>query len=292
MSHSILSPSSSWQWVNCPGSISMQSNYPRSDKNEAAQLGTDAHQYAQNLLTKDNTPTDERFTEHIPDYVEYIKSTPGETHIESKINIPLVHSDCFGTADHWSIDQGILYLTDLKYGLSPVNVVRCWQLICYALGITEEYHTAKLRIYQPRAFHPEGIIRTWTVSRENLHNHYLPIIHKAALNALAQMPELKPGTHCQYCTARHDCPALRESTQAIWQYLNIAIPDELSTAQLASELSIIRQASKLIEHRLKGIEQTITDNIRKGEESTRVYAQAWSWSPSLEHRQHHCSQAR
>lgn len=112
--HSILSPSGSSRWLNCPGSVALTLHIP-DDGSDAADEGTDAHELAALCLTI-GVPAitflgrvmalghvaDEEMCAGVQMYIDYVESLPGGPRIERWVDLSAVTGEVGGggTADH------------------------------------------------------------------------------------------------------------------------------------------------------------------------------------------------
>lgn len=233
MKHSRLAPSASNRWSTCTASIQFIESLklPPGDDDEYAKEGTEAHRVFATALGLDN-PFDVEFetfeqAEHLPQAIEYVENIQArhpeaEVHREIRVNpqkfVRTVH--CKGTADVIiPVDMDVLYVIDLKFGVHVVvDVEDNTQLILYALGslakfeaLGYEFKEVVLTILQPRAWHPEGPIREWRVSRNKLVRWGRRLGRKAR-EALGPVPVFRPTPEdaCRFCPAAGVCRALAE----------------------------------------------------------------------------------
>jgi hypothetical protein len=161
------------------------------------------------------------------DYCRSLKSTVGLTWTETPITLASLNppEEMMGTADfmHYNPETKTLHVPDFKYGRGVVvEAKNNPQLKYYGLGAVLavgkglEIEHVQLTIVQPRAFHPEGVVR-----HDNL--DYLDLLDFAedllAAAKRTQDPEapLHAGSHCRFCPAAGFCPEQREMVQALAQ---------------------------------------------------------------------------
>lgn len=150
-------------------------------------------------------------------------------YIEQKVSLDKLDppEEMFGTADAVIIAPAHLQLFDLKYGVGVVvEVEKNPQLLEYALGamLTLPHEgtamwadtTFETTIVQPRAHHPDGIVRGWSYGYDEIRAFGHEVL--AAANR-AQGPDapLTPGPWCRWCKAAAFCPALLRETQDVAQ---------------------------------------------------------------------------
>lgn len=171
-----------------------------------------------------------------------------------------------GRADHIGYDQSTdtLDIDDLKYGFSIVEPEFNWTLISHAIGwcIAQNYWPSRfrLRIHQPRPFHPLGTLREWMIPSTELIALHRQIV------AVMQNPSdtLQTGNHCFKCTKRGICPAMRASTMCAIDVRQDAFSDELTDEQLADEYLLTEYASKMIKYRLDALKDMATHRVQSG----------------------------
>lgn len=151
--------------------------------------------------------------------------------IEHKFDLSWLRPEMFGTNDLCMFVPGeILHVLDYKHGMGlVVEVEDNSQLLYYALGalhslcwdeIAEEYDAdlmpreVVLTVVQPRASHPDGPVRSWTVDPTYILEDFKAALADAADLARGEKPPLKTGPWCEknFCRAKGICPALEQRT--------------------------------------------------------------------------------
>jgi hypothetical protein len=235
--HATLSPSSSHRWINCPGSVLLESDHPDEPVSEYAEYGTAGHHLAEHCL-KENIPAvnmvGERInphydSEHYPDgvlvdeemvnavqmYLDYcnqLQTGASKWHIEKKVDFSRYVPEGFGTADFIAFHPDILHVVDLKMG-KGVRVHAVWntQGMLYALGAINEdipdQCIIKISIVQPRLDH----ISEWQLSVGDLRYWAEDQLMPKAQQAWNKEPIFNPGeSQCRFCKAQASCKALAE----------------------------------------------------------------------------------
>lgn len=296
--HSILPPSGAEKWACCPASLVDELLFPDISGPEAEEGERNHAEAAECLSATAPIPPDAPWRE----YAEYVRGVLGSPFtsdvygIEQRVNMPSIHNECFGTPDFFllSIARNLLCVADYKHGRVPVDVVRCLQLLCYAIGvldtyapdgITDQAMVVRLTIAQPNARHRDGKLRHWEFPAHHLRN-YANRLHAAAHEALGPNPRRVTGAHCVYCRARHACPALDDLTSRIGALTMMGLLEPLEGAPLGRELLILQDMQKLLQARISGIEGQI-DGLIAGGGAVPGWArqaaygrQAWTESPS------------
>lgn len=280
MTHSILPPSSAARRMACPGSRALEAKYPREKSPEALE-GETAHIVAAGMLRRelfsvgDFASNGEIITQEMINgggmYVTEINSEfpygKDRLHIEEKIKIEKIHPECFGTPDCWFFDckEQVLYLFDYKYGFKPVEAFENWQLLEYAIGIMEliKFPSAKIRfcIIQPRDF--LNPIKYWWLPCDGLES-YFEILCISEEQSMRLEAKREPTPTCGYCSARHACNSLRNAALSFVDNTNTQPDTVLQPEQLGSELRYLKQAQKLLEARISGLEEQALHGIKNG----------------------------
>lgn len=149
-----------------------------------------------------------------------------------------------GRCDHvkWRPADATLTIDDLKYGHRYVEPEENWTLLSHAIGYVIRTqirpHWVELRIHQPRAFHPDGPLRTWRISYETL-LEYHAIIDRTLTNP---SDTVITGDHCHYCHAEPTCPARRVMMFNAIDASSLAYNDDLPPEILSYMLDLIGTA--------------------------------------------------
>ena len=276
--HARLSFSGAGRWVPCPGSAILCEQYPETETSEAAEQGTKAAALAAQILTTGEVKPDidlEMFGNLKP-YLDSVlpgQLFPGGLHVEETIFAGSIHAHCSGTPDAWALhpESKTAYIWDLKYGYGHVEVYENWQLLAEASAVLDiidgdyEPHLWRfvLRIVQPRAYHRDGPVRTWTISVGEL-TRYVRKIREAAEEAMGNNPRTIVGPQCGHCSARHACKALQVAALDARDMADDATPFELPPEGLALEMRLLRRGQALLKARLSGLEAQTVATIRKG----------------------------
>jgi len=294
-----LRPSSADRWVHCAGSVSMQEQFPEptNNENEAAREGTAAHYVLESRLHNEPikpgnvAPNGVVITEEMIDSSELvildIIATCGLNHFQSEkfIKIPRIHpTECAGTSDvvvYHDKKQNELVIWDLKYGFGIVDVYENWQLLCYAIGnldeitggngLADQQITVKMRIVQPRVYHPDGVVREWSVNGADLRN-YVNILNNAGANALGDDPLCVSGPWCKHCTARADCQTNHHASMNAIDVTQSMKIETIPNDYLATHRAILLKAKASIDNRLTGIDAQIIATLKKPNQLVRGLA--------------------
>ena len=226
-------------------------------ESEAAAWGTACHEVAEDCLRTDKAAeewigrfvvtkahrieVDEELAETAQVYVDYVlvayHEAVGTLWIEQNFSLAALNPpfDAGGTSDAviWKPDDAELEVVDLKGGRGiVVEAVGNKQARTYGLGAVLAHpelqiRTVKLTIVQPRAQHPDGRIRSETISFGELIDwaselklawakaHVAAVVFHAEGTDIAQWgrDHLVGGDHCTFCPAAGFCPELARKAQ-------------------------------------------------------------------------------
>ncbi|WP_455257212.1 DUF2800 domain-containing protein [Peptoniphilus asaccharolyticus] len=287
--HAKLSASGAHKWLNCPGSIKLEEDFP--DKgSKYAEEGTLAHAVAELKLQKYfvkgigpktfNKKMDEfkksefwnTEMDHMTDiYFNEVKrkalSYKDEPfiNVEERVNFSDWVPEGFGTADVLMIYNNELIIMDLKYGKGvPVSPENNPQLMLYALGAYSAYswlyniEKISLCIIQPRLDN----IEYWELTIDELLS-FGERIEPIAKDAFNGSDELNEGVHCRFCKAKSRCKARADKMfKAVEEIKAIEDVTKLSNEDLA----IYLEKSKSVVAWIKDIEDEALASILGGEE--------------------------
>lgn len=230
--HSVLGASGAERWMNCPGSVNLLNHLhlPPSDDPDYRKEGTAAHEAAADILTKDlevwevmgavyeGVTIDAAMGEAIAVYVDECRAIMAEANaeggrifIEEKMHHPQVHPMYFGTVDFAAVipSKRLLKVRDYKNG-EGIVVEPFWnaQFLYYAYGILLLYpdvDTVEVGVVQPRIWHEDGPIRTFTLTADQLRD-WVQTELVPAMNATEVDGALDAGKWCRFCPAKLVCP--------------------------------------------------------------------------------------
>lgn len=241
----------------CPGSVQLGRGIPNTSS-IFAQEGTAAHALGELALRKNVDPdmwlgmelegveVTEDMVDFVRIYVEHCRSLmqiPGATYfIEKRFDLGKLNppGPMFGTNDFGAADPAArqLHIVDLKYGRGVVVEVKGnKQLRYYALGfvmtlpkeLLEQIDEIVLTIVQPRCSHPDGVIRSETISLMDLLDFTGELL-SAARRTLDPDAPLKAGEHCRFCPASPICPEQRRQAEIVAQVEFAAMPADVPPA--------------------------------------------------------------
>lgn len=293
--HAILAPSSAPIWGVCEGSVTMQQQYPETDLEKASAVeGSAAHwvgsetlegrEPREGQLTPFGLLVDEEMLDGAGIYIEHIIETLGapdldsirsRLHVESRVYMPEIHAECWGTPDCWSYNPAarILDIWDYKYGHGKVEAFENFQLVAYFEGVFTELGlngvddqnlTVRFHVVQPRCYVVDGPVRTWTVTAAKLRALVI-ILRMQAGKALSPNPKCHVNPGCKHCTARRACTTLQQASAGACDVAGDAIPHDLPPYAVGAELRDIRRAQAILEARETGLAEQALILARQGE---------------------------
>ena len=284
--HAFLAPSSASTWGpgGCAAFPRMAAAFPEQEDSPAAREGEAAHwvlEQAANWGTVnagETAPNGEAITDEMIDGVAQMVSDMhalnGTAHValEQPVAMPQVHGQNWGRADMVGVDMALrrVYAWDFKFGHGYVDAFENWQTFDYLVGAVNHFKvpldatwTFDARIYQPRSFHADGPVKRWEFGFSK-YLELLPKLRDAAnLAALPDSP-MTTGAHCQYCPARHVCPAfIAVGGNAIDMSMR-GNPLDMPPGGAGALLKMVRTARERLEDLETGLEAVVAAAIRDG----------------------------
>lgn len=225
--------------------------------------------------------------QHVQGYIDKIRSFGGITTTETFVRLT---DRIAGTLDASTAlsSTRVLYVTDLKYGFEIVDVFENIQLIIYGaaelLRLSREgvqIERIELGIYQPRAFHPDGIYRTYTLTPDQLLEASRWIVTRGE-NCFVPNPVATPGRHClkTYCPAAGSCVALAHSTYSAFHMVEDVRQQHLTAVELGKELDFLAVIEALVSARKTAIREEAETRMRH----TNEHIPGWGVKPTYGHR--------
>jgi Protein of unknown function (DUF2800) len=146
------------------------------------------------------------------DTVNAIRTEFSMWYCEFKIASDL-HPLFYGTLDFGDVNMqtATLHIVDYKHGQGiVVEPEHNPQLMYYAYGMLQHHEYVrhvKMTIVQPRAYHADGVVRTWECSAEEIiewaEKTLFPAMQRAEIDE-----QLDAGPWCRFCPAKLACPLL------------------------------------------------------------------------------------
>ncbi|ATS92106.1 hypothetical protein HMSP1_61 [Sinorhizobium phage HMSP1-Susan] len=292
----VCRPSAAYIWSNCAAYPLFSTRKTAEPPSDEAREGTCAAwvaelvlrgQYPDTYALEGHTHANgwlvtREMCHHVRDYVDLMRD--GATHVNAEQRVKL--GDYIeGTYDSsTALATGVLRMRDLKYGYMIVEVFENLQLIIYTagelmrLGFPPEIHTVELGIYQPRAWHHQGPLRLWTMTVSELWQHAQRLIDKS-IECQQPNPVASPGDHCRWCDIKTQCEANAHSVYAGYQHVTSPHMRQMSTPELAAELSTLAEIVRLAKARYEAVEAEAEQRMKTG-----GYFPGWFMKPRKGHR--------
>jgi len=232
--------------MKCPGSVALSYGIESEESDYAAE-GTAAHALAQTcLLAVEASGNQDAWTwigtgnmemavgkdtgivvtkdmaDAVQVYLDFIRTkfpdrNQSNSFVERKFHCPTVHPLFYGQSDftHINEHERILGVTDYKHGAGiVVEAKENPQLMYYAVGMLEDLDLwqkidmVNITIAQPRGFHFDGPIRSWSITTADLET-WLDDVLLPAMDLALVSRDTASGEHCRFCPARgRACPQL------------------------------------------------------------------------------------
>ena len=312
MGHARLSPSQAGRWRRCPGSVREEAKYVDTD-NEYSLRGTAAHFVGEDCLKNNRTPgywraeqvavdkvdgtkefvvITKEDTEAVWTYVDYVmrrmEAIPGvHAEFETKLNPGawLGRDDNEGTVDCALFSNIELEAVDYKHGAGvAVDAIENEQLLEYMIGMCARMDWSQISheipvkgtIVQPRAHHPDGPIRTWTMTARELFARVPEVKAWCEATDAPDAPLVPGDKQCRFCKAKAECPALRASATEVfkpktsggdgaWEQAEMNLGRPADQLQLG-EIATILEKKPMIQAWLKAVTEHATKLAMNGTE--------------------------
>lgn len=285
--HSRLAPSSMGRVMACAGSLRMREIVPDEGDQQDALEGTTAHWAAKTILRggvvavgeicpETNLPVDEEMMVAAEMYARVVSARYYHegSHVEEPITCERIHPLMWGTPDHWGYGARVINIDDFKYGHGFVEVFENWQLISYAAGILDKLGIDGIddqrtkvvfTIVQPRSYHRDGPIRSWSCRASDLRPLFNLLAAQCALALSSEAKCTPEPSACRDCTARHQCEALQRAALAAVDKSSQPVPFALDSIALGHELRSLHRAESLLKARISGLEEQAANYIATGQ---------------------------
>jgi hypothetical protein len=270
-----LNPSSAHLWSNCAAQPRLSKDLPKQQPSEYALEGRCATWLAELVLTgqatdcesmigkahKDGWVIDQAMAFYIQGYVDKIRSLGGEIHVEERLTF---NQNVSGFADVFNVTPSSVIVTDLKYGYKIVEPFDA-QPVIYGKSLADMYpdKSITMAIYQPRAFHPRGIYRDWTPTRQDL-NQIAERFHRASFEATASHPQASPGEHCKSCPVNDRCGAMMREIYEVYTLMGGRAARPMSAQELSNEFEFIKRAEDMVVSHRKSLEAEMIARMDNG----------------------------
>ena len=284
--HARLMPSAAHRWGGkqpCAGSVAMEAAIPQEESEESRE-GDAAHWVCQMLLTADflidegaQAPNGVAVTGEMRVgaelYAEYIRRVLGRNpqHVEQRTAGGGIHPECWGTPDADDFGDTGLHVFDYKFGHRFVEVFENEQLLCYTAdllkhlgGLQDQLTPVTFHIIQPRSFHRDGPIRTWSCKASDLRPHFNRLAAAAADALVPGARTLATPSNCRDCRARTSCDAAQAAGLEAAAVAGTSVPFDLEPAEAGRYLALVKYAQGQLTAMETGLEEQLSQALRSG----------------------------
>ena len=271
-----MNPSNANRRVACPGSRALEEAYPVKQESPSIKEGIAAHWVAVQVLKGNHklglyAPNGEPITKEMLEgadlYYDSVNAMrPVALFIEQILDISNIIPGLIGAPDAWANIDNHIYIWDYKFGHSYIDVFENWQLLEYAAGILKDdtYKDVTMTIVQPRCYTPEGPVRSWTISANQM-REYVTLLQEAEALAQSSLAYQLPNSTCNHCSGRHACQTLQQSALTAIDVTMDNSPWELSPNSTGNELRYLKRAADLLDARITGLSEQAKSMITRGE---------------------------
>ena len=294
--HSTVGASSASRWMNCPGSVALCAQAPRTTSIYASE-GTAAHKMAERCLEQglaaitflghtikaDNQEfkVDGEMVDAVQQYLDEVRYWAGTSgsrlEIEKPLDLSWLHPGMFGTADAVVVHKDWVHVLDYKHGRGvAVDIERNAQAMYYALGALGEGDKrgdieVHMTIVQPRAYHADGPIRTATMSAKDLRAWGQDVLLPAVKATQDPNAPVSPGEWCRFCDAKPICKGIEAHALKTAQQAFSSVPAVVEDVRPPAPASLsperigrILAAGEVLEDWLKGVREHAANELKAG----------------------------
>jgi len=168
------------------------------------------------IVTDDMADSVQVMLDHVQD--ELVRLGPkAKMQVETRVYPIEGRDDLYGTADVTISTKKEIVVIDYKHGAGVVvDIKGNTQARYYALGVArlKKYRQKKIKmtVVQPRAAHPDGVVRSEKITMDEL-LEWRNVLIKAIKRTTKPDAKLKAGEHCQFCEAEPICSEKRKFVQ-------------------------------------------------------------------------------
>ena len=217
-------------------------------------------------LVNRKSPNGVYVTEEMVDNLqEYLKWVVGKGGVEQDCSYQGQTWQVAGRADHVYYDGTTLFVSDFKYGWKIVDVIENWTLISHAVGWVLQNgiqpENVEFRIYQPRPYHPEGVVRSYRIDSVTL-------IERAEFifNTLDNLnDELQTSKHCYRCPSMGICPAAQQAGMNAIDVAYRAFESEPTNDQVEFLMQETQKAVDVLKQNLNAYEDMTLNRLKSGQ---------------------------
>lgn len=187
----------------------------------------------------------------------------------AKVEVDTSHSgngwEIRGRADCIKCVNDVLTIADLKYGWRIIEPKMNWTLINHAIGFCKQHkgyypNLIVFKIFQPRPYHPQGSMREWQVSYNELMQ-----LHDKLIQTLANpSPTVCSGAQCYKCQSLSQCPAVQIASMNAVDVAELAFDSEISNERLSWMLTNLKRAQEVLKQSYDAYEDLAKHRLSEG----------------------------
>lgn len=285
------------RFMNCEGSRKLGKVEPVNIDTTSTDQGNAAHWLVEQVF-KGDFSIEELADRKAPngvfitaDMIEHVQEYLADIAGKGQVEIDTSHSDganyeVRGRSDYVNFDGSNLFVSDFKYGWKIVEPENNWTLISHALGwYFRNQDTVPssiiFTIYQPRPYHPEGSVRRWEISFDELMHRWQEMYAKLTNPS----DDLNTGEHCYKCPSMSQCPASQIASMNSIDVSEMVYNSEVDNRQLSFIMDEIKRAKTILSQVEDAYNDLALIRVRKGENVPGYSMQATkgnlSWKKGL-----------
>lgn len=167
----------------------------------------------------------------------------------------------------------LIHIIDYKFGHRFVEVFENEQTTGYVAALMQRFDLddndenlyIRMTIVQPRTWHKDGPVRSWTCQARDI-RATLNTARSAAREALEENPRCITNPHCGDCKARHVCKTLKYATGNYVDFSGQAEVVDLPPDAVGQELRLVEDTIKRLEARQTGLAAQAEAMLRSGQQ--------------------------
>lgn len=286
--------------IACSGSVRLSYGVRDEEDDTFSAPGTAAHHIGESCIKPGANPeawrwmgtpvkvgdmrepviVDKEMADAVQLYVDHVNAdcpdrNQGNSGVEEFIHAPSIHPYFWMATDFWHMPDGTrrLKIKDYKHGAGiVVEAVGNVQMRYYAAGVMEhrnlwsEVDEVEMTIVQPRGWHFDGPIRSWTITTEELQawleDELVPAMDKALVSR-----DTKAGQHCRFCPAAgRQCPSILSATEELFEMIKeLKLTDEGQAPLLTpAQMSRFAELQDMVKPAAKHVDRAIFGALQAG----------------------------
>lgn len=268
--HLKFGPSSSHRWLNCL--TSLEGEDEGSNSSEAAREGTCAHAVCEDyfndrgnldatlgtevegvIVTQEMIDGAREYYAAIDALLDEFADRSPYAELEQYI-VSDFNPEFGGTIDCVIRGDNLTIVVDYKFGRNPVAARGNTQLLSYLTVASNPADTLVGVIVQPRWNCPDGHVRRWDVTAEDLKDFRDRVVEATERYERGELTVLA-GSHCQFCRHAGNCQAQAAAAMRAAQ----ADHNKLSDAEVAELLGLKKVVTAFFRELEGNLEQRFKD---------------------------------